>query len=163
MLHSFDDNRISNFQSADPVGSEIPALKWQYLITAHFVLGQGNSWFEVAGATNIDIPTAKSFYDRGVLFVDTGGEKYWRAGHIPGAVHLSWERSDDPKKLWFNRKTLSDVADYGDEIVFYSSTDYRSPPWETAKAVTWGYRKVYFFHGGAQGWNEAGYPIEDGD
>ena len=62
--------------------------------------------------------------------------------------------------MWFNKTRLSEVADYDDEIVLFSSTNYRSPPWETAKAVTWGYQKVYFFHGGAPAWKEAGYPIE---
>ncbi len=34
--------------------------------------------------------------------------------------------------------------------------------WWAAKAVTWGYRKVYLFDGGAKTWKDAGYPVETG-
>lgn len=115
------------------------------------------------GATEIDIPTAKSFYDRGVIFIDASGENNRKAkGYIPNTVHLSWERSGDPNGVWFNKRSFSEVADYDDEIVLYGSTDYGAAPWETAKAVTWGYRNVYFFHGGAKAWKDAGYPVETG-
>jgi TolB-like protein/class 3 adenylate cyclase/tetratricopeptide (TPR) repeat protein len=143
--------------------TDIPALKWQYLVTAHTVigLGQNSYWFEVEGATEVDVPTAKSLYDRGVIFIDSSGDSQRRdAGFIPDTVHLSWERSSDPNRVWFNQANLSEVADYDDEIVIYSSTGYGASPWETAKAVTWGYKNVYYFHGGALAWKEAGYPIE---
>ena len=139
--------------------SEIPALKWQYLVTVHVVLGPGNTWFEVDGATLIDLPTAKSIYDRGVLFVDSSGKSAWDSSHIPGAVHLSWERSADPR---YSRATLRDVAGYDDEMVFYASDGLLTAAWEVAKALTWGYRNVSFFHGGVQAWKDAGYPVETG-
>ena len=47
--------------------TDIPELKWQFLVTIHAVLGPGNTWFEVEGATLVDIPTAKLFHDRGSL------------------------------------------------------------------------------------------------
>ncbi len=37
-----------------------------------------------------------------------------------------------------------------------------SASWEAAKAVIWGYRKVYHFDGGAKAWKEAGYHVETG-
>jgi TolB-like protein/rhodanese-related sulfurtransferase len=144
--------------------TDIPALKWQLLVHTHAVLGPGKSWWEVEGATQIDITTAKSFHDRGVIFIDTNGESTWNAGHIPGAVHLSWERSGDPNRVRYSKSTLREVAGYDDEIVLYlnDGSGYTSPAWQVAKAVTWGYRKVYFFDGGAKAWKEAGYPIEMG-
>jgi len=143
--------------------TDIPALKWQYLVTVHAILGAGNSWFEVEGATQIDIPTAKSFHDRGVIFIDASGESIWNAGHISGAVHLSWQRGGDPSRPRFSKTTLLEVAGYDDEIVLYLyNPGVASAAWEAAKAVTWGYRKVYLFDGGAQAWKEAGYPVETG-
>ncbi len=142
--------------------TEIPALKWQYLVTVHRILGAGNSWFEVEGATKIDISTAKLFHDRGVVFIDVSRESTWNAGHIPGAVHLSFERTPDPNQVRFNKTTLGEVAQHNDEIVLYYSEWVIMPAWDMAKAVTWGYQKVYSFRGGAQAWKDAGYPIETG-
>ena len=138
---------------------DIPALKWQYLVTVHVVLGPGNTWFEVDGATLIDLPTAKSMYDRGALFLDSSGKSAWETSHVPGAVHLSWERNADPR---YSRAALREVAGYDDEIVFYGSDGLLTGAWEAAKAVTWGYHNVSFFHGGVQAWKDAGYPVELG-
>jgi 3-mercaptopyruvate sulfurtransferase SseA len=137
------------------------------LVTVHPVLGPGNTWFEVEGATQIDIPTAKSLHDRGVVFIDVSGESVWNAGHIPGAVHLPYERTADPSRARFNKTTLREVARYDDEIVIYflyydSSVGGGSASWEAAKAVTWGFRNVYHFVGGARAWEDAGYPVETG-
>jgi 3-mercaptopyruvate sulfurtransferase SseA len=87
----------------------------------------------------------------------------WNAGHIPGAVHLSWERSGDPSRVRFRKTTLREVARKNDEIVLYFDNGATvTAAWWTAKAVTWGYRKVFFFDGGAQDWKDAGFPVESG-
>ena len=87
----------------------------------------------------------------------------WNAGHIPGAVHLSWERSGDLSRARFSKTTLREVAGYNDEFVLYfDDGGVVSAAWQAAKAVIWGYRKVYIFDGGAKAWKEAGYPIETG-
>ncbi len=157
----FGSKAVQDFVRAGLI--DIPSLKWQYLVTVHRVLGLGNNWYEVEGATEIHIPTAKSFHDRGVVFIDVSEDGVWNARHVAGAVHLSWVRTEDPR---FNKATLREVAGYDDEIVIY--TDYvgdgvyTTPSWETAKAVAWGYRKVYHFVGGAKGWEDAGYPVESG-
>ena len=144
--------------------TDIPALKWQYLVTVHRVLGPYNSSFEVEGATQIDIDAAKAFHDRGAIFIDVSGDSIWNAGHIPGAVHLSWERSSNPNHVTFSKKTLRDVAGFDDEFVLYFDNGHyiASASWQAAKAVNWGYRKVHLFVGGANAWKEAGYPIETG-
>jgi len=146
--------------------TDIPALKWQYLVTAHSVLGPGNDWFEVEGVTQIDIPSAKSLHDRGVVFIDSSEDRVWNARHIPGAVHIPLDRTGDLSQKRFRRTTLQEVAGYDDEVVFYfayfDESETASASWEAAKAVAWGYRKVYHFVGGAIAWEDAGYPIETG-
>ena len=146
--------------------SEIPALNWQYLITALQVLGAGNTSFEIEGATEIDLAMAKSFYDRGALFIDVSFERHWREGHIPNSVHLPVERnSADPTKPRLTEITLRAIADESDEIVFLICSPGApcTPAWPTAKAIKWGYQKVYYFVGGAPAWKAAGYPIETGE
>ena len=94
-----------------------------------------------------------------MVFIDVSRESIWNAGHIPGAVHLSWERTGDPR---FSKTTLGEVAGHNDEIVlhFDDRSGVASAAWEAAHAVTWGYRKVYLFDGGAKVWKDAGYPVE---
>ncbi len=145
--------------------TEIPALKWQYLVTVHRVLGPGNSWLEVEGATQIDVSTAKSLYDRGVLFVDVGSQSMRNAGHIPGAVHLPFDRTGDPSRVRLRRTTFREIAAYNDEIVItFGYLDFLDSEvaWEAAKVVAWGYSKVYHLDGGARVWKDAGYPVETG-
>jgi 3-mercaptopyruvate sulfurtransferase SseA len=63
----------------------------------------------------------------------------------------------------FSKTTLREVAQYDDEIVLYfDDGSVTKAAWEAAKAVTWGYRKVYIFDGGAKVWKDAGYPVESG-
>jgi len=144
--------------------SPIPALNWQYLITTHVVHGANNSWFEVEGATKIDTATAKAFHDRGVLFVDTSAEPVWKKGHIPGAVNLPyrWDENDLTKP-WFRETTLSKIVDRTEEFVIYCGDPVEGEDcfatWSTAKAVVWGYQKVYRYRRGLRGWREAGYPL----
>ena len=61
--------------------------------------------------------------------------------------------------------TLREVAGKTDEIVFiwYLPTSSETPAFATAKAIKWGYQKVYYFVGGAPAWKAAGYPIETGE
>jgi rhodanese-related sulfurtransferase len=34
---------------------------------------------------------------------------------------------------------------------------------ECARAVSWGYEKIYFYGGGLDAWKAAGYPVKTGD
>jgi 3-mercaptopyruvate sulfurtransferase SseA len=119
----------------------------------------------VEGATQIDVSTAKSLYDRGVLFIDVGSQSMRNAGHIPGAVHLPYDRTGDPSRVRLKGTTLREIAAYNDEIVItfgYLDGKGNNVAWEAAKVVAWGYSKVYHFDGGARVWKEAGHPIETG-
>ena len=66
---------------------------------------------EVAGATTVDAAAAKALFDRGVKFVDARSDKFWRLGHIPGAVMLYREG--------LSEESLAKVAGKNDEVAFY--------------------------------------------
>jgi rhodanese-related sulfurtransferase len=139
--------------------SDIPALTWQYRITVHSVLGADNSWWEIEGATEIDVATAKSLHDRGAVFIDTSHPDVRKEQHIPGAVHLTYYRLTDSVQAKFTEETLMAVAEKTAEVVVYCDDCYNRV-WDAAKVANWGYQKVYFFRGGAQAWKDAGYPVE---
>jgi rhodanese-related sulfurtransferase len=145
--------------------TDIPALKWHYLVTPHSVPGPTNDWWEVEGATRIDAATAKSLYDRGVVFINVSGVGWWKEGHIPGTVHLSWPRPSDPAKERLKESTLLNLVAKTDEFVLYGSIiDSNSPSaaFASAKALTWGFTRVYYLGGELRAWNKAGYPVETG-
>jgi rhodanese-related sulfurtransferase len=89
-----------------------------------------------------------------VPFVDVRAHPDYDSGHVPGAVNLS---------LVFDlsRDTLEQVAGPDEEVVFYCHTKYCDySAFASAKAVLWGWHKVYRFSGGYPEWVNAGYPVE---
>ncbi len=143
--------------------TDIPALKWHYLVTPLLVLGPANDRWEVEGATSVDAATAKSLYDRGVVFINVSGVRWWKEGHIPGTVHLSWRRPSDPAKERLKESTLLNLVAKTDEFVLYGSTidsNSASAAFASAKALTWGFTRVYYLGGELRAWNKAGYPVE---
>ena len=115
-----------------------------------------DSGYEVQGAIEVDAAEAKRLFDRGVRFVDARGDRAWRDGHIPGAVHLGLE----PATAVLNEATLSQVVAKDKEVVFYCGdrSCYLSPC-ACAKALTWGFTKVYYFADGFPGWSAADYAV----
>ena len=112
---------------------------------------QAQSPTEVEGATTIDVVTAKTLFDRGVPFVDVRGVTFY-AGQIPRAVHLSWEGE-------FTEAKLGEVATKDQEVVIYcGGPACARSSLSSAMAVSWGYKKVYYFRDGYPGWEAAGYP-----
>jgi len=119
---------------------------WLTLVT-----GSGSSGFVVEGATTIDVGTAKSLHDRGVAFIDSRSTGRWKQGHIPGASNL----------YVITEAALMEIADKNEEVVFYcGGTNCSLSPNACARALTWGYEKVYYFAEGKPGWEAAGYPLE---
>ncbi len=58
-----------------------------------------------------------------------------------------------------------EIVDKTEEVVFYGGTiDQvgKSIPFACAKALTWGFTRVYYFAGGLRAWDKAGYPVERG-
>jgi rhodanese-related sulfurtransferase len=108
---------------------------------------------ENIGVTKVDAASAKEMFDRSVSFVDLRGFSY-DDGHIPGAVHLDWNKT-------FSEAELAKVASKNQEVVFYCDgpTCYLSPQ-ASRLAVSWGYQKIHHFRDGFPAWKAAGYPIE---
>ncbi len=114
---------------------------------------QADSPTEVEGATTIDVATAKTLFDRGVPFVDVRGGTFY-AGHIPRAIHLNWGRE-------FTEAKLGEVATKDQEVVIYcGGPACARSSLSCTKAVSWGYKKVYYFRDGYPGWEAAGYPSD---
>jgi TolB-like protein/Flp pilus assembly protein TadD/rhodanese-related sulfurtransferase len=112
---------------------------------------------EVEGAKTIDGVMAKSLFDRGVPFIDVRSSVYWAAGHVPGALNLDlFEEFTEDKvsKIAIKDKDLVIIA-HGATV---SSRSARA----SARAVQWGFTKVYFFRDGFAGWKSAGYPVATG-
>jgi rhodanese-related sulfurtransferase len=130
------------------------------MIAALFAVSavQARSPAEVEGATTVDESTAKALFDRDVPFVDVRNAGFYYDGHIPRAVNLHWVGK-------FTEAALGEVATKDQEVVIYA-WHYKDGPWyerssETCKrAVSWGFKKVYYFRAGFPGWKAAGYPSE---
>jgi rhodanese-related sulfurtransferase len=125
-----------------------PEANWSSLVSS------GVSGVEVEGAKSIDVETAKTLHDRGVPFIDINFK--WLKGRIPGAYCLDRYHHE------FNEARLAEIVGKSQEVVIYSSTsrEGRRAPESTARAVIWGYEKIYFFRDGLTKWKAAGYPLE---
>ncbi len=107
----------------------------------------------VEGATEVDLSTAKTLYERDVQFIDVRGISYWKRWHIPGASALKYP----------TEAKLMEIVDKNEEVVFYcdcaGSASCNLSSKASAKAVALGYQNVYWFQNAA-GWSEAGYSLE---
>ena len=129
-------------------GIDIPFEKYRRL------LHKGDDYYEVTGATKIDHKKAKTLHERGVKFVDVRAALGFAQGHIPGAYNL-----DVATEL--SRDSLARIVRKDEEFVL--SCHGRTCPdsaYASAKAVMWGFKRVYYFAGGFPAWKEAGYPVE---
>jgi rhodanese-related sulfurtransferase len=110
------------------------------------------------GTTEIDIPAAKSLYDKGVVFIDARSERSFKnKGHIAGAFNLT-EGSKD-----FTEANLLKLAAKDQPVVFYcncASGSCNISPDAAKDAVDMGYQEVYYFKEGTYGWSKAGYAVE---
>ena len=140
--------------------SEIPALIWPYLIKSW-----ANNRWEVPSSNEIDIVNAKELHAKGAVFIDMSDPWIWDYERIPGAINLPGSRvGEGPWDNVLKKSTLEAVADKNEAVVFYRC-------WAdiivcgrgegmTARAISWGYKKVYYLVGGTIAWKEAGYPVE---
>jgi rhodanese-related sulfurtransferase len=93
-------------------------------------------------------------HDRGVKFVDVRAAKDFASGHVPRAFNL-----DVGTEL--SRDSLSRIVGKNEE--FALSCHGKNCPdsaYASAKAVMWGFKRVYYFAEGFPRWQEAGYPVE---
>ncbi len=122
------------------------------LVLSPEVRGQ-ESPLRVEGATTVQAATAKALFDRGVPFVDVRTQKY-NDGHVPGATHLELFGA-------FNEENLLKVVAKDQEVVIYcDGLGCKRSSKGCAKAVSWGFEKVYYFRGGFPAWRAAGYPTD---
>lgn len=103
----------------------------------------------------VSIGEIKKRLDRGESFhlVDVREESEWKAGHLPGATHLS--------KGVIERDVEKAIPDTGADIVVYCGGGFRSALAADVLRVM-GYANVSSMDGGIRAWREAGYPVDDG-
>lgn len=108
----------------------------------------------VPGATTVDVDAAKQLFDEEAAFIDLRKENVWNGGRVPGAIWLDFKKG-------FNKEALASEVGTDEKVVFYCS-GVRCPRSSkaSAKAVAWGYGKVYYFRDGFPAWKNAGYPVE---
>jgi TolB-like protein/class 3 adenylate cyclase/Flp pilus assembly protein TadD/rhodanese-related sulfurtransferase len=122
------------------------------------VISKGDAgWYDVDGATTIDVETAKAMHNRGVPFVTV--DSRWIAEHIPGAYSMELDTGE------FNNVRLSEIVNKDREVVIYRGGGVvggrdRDAANASAMAVNWGFEKVYYFADGMDAWRNAGYPVE---
>ena len=138
--------------------SVIPELTWFGRMTVRRGLGGGEErYYEVNGATQIDVHAMKSLHERGAIFIDISYPESSIKDHIPGSINFS-----DGLLVRFTREALIAVAQESDEVVVHCTGSHcATGAFEAAQTANWGYDKVYFFTGDAvQAWKDAGYPVE---
>ncbi len=109
--------------------------------------------FDVEGAVKVDAAGAKALFDRNAVFIDSRSRGGYSRGHIPNAVNLHTETS-------MTQEALSGLVGLDEEVVFYcGGEDCPLSANACAKALIWGYTKVFYFAGGYPAWKKAGYPI----
>ena len=108
------------------------------------------------GAITISADEAKWHFDDGSVFIDTRNPRFFARRHVPGAHHLDMKDS-------FTKETLAAVANKDQPIVIYSSGVKCGRAHKGALlAVSWGYKKVYYFRGGIVDWKDLGFPMDSG-
>ncbi len=109
---------------------------------------------EVAGATTVDAAAAKALFDKGVKFVDVRTNELWKVGHIPGATHL--ELFTAFKKAKFAKIVTRDQP----VVIYCAGPGCKRSSKACVKAVSWGFKEVYYFRTGFPAWKAAGYPSD---
>ncbi|MGB5278251.1 MAG: rhodanese-like domain-containing protein [Gammaproteobacteria bacterium] len=111
----------------------------------------------VEGATTVTAAQVKELFDAGVVIVDVRNPRLYARRHIPGAQHL------DLKDV-FSEASLAAVVNKDEPLVIYcSGVKCTRSSRASARAVSWGYKKVYYFRGGIVEWRDAGYPVASGE
>ena len=110
--------------------------------------------FDVAGAIKIDAATAKTMRDANATFVDVRPHGAFAGGHVPGSenLELSAELSEE---------TLLKLAGKDQDVVFSCWGKYCPfAAFASAKAIKWGWTRVYYFAGGFPAWADVGFDVE---
>ncbi len=110
---------------------------------------------DIVGAITVGLVEARSLYNQGAVFIDVRSEQGWRMGHIRGAVHLDF--NDEAFVLLY----ASDALNKETPLVFYCDSPLiPSSAMASFFAVSWGYKKVYYFRDGYYAWMASDHPID---
>lgn len=126
------------FRMADSTDSSLPELP------------------DVAQPVQMQLTVIKKFFDAGAaVFVDARPKEEYDAGHIPGAVHLSYDEAA------FDPARLESFDPQGKPIIVYCG----GGTCELSKNLAWALinadkKKVFVFIGGTPEWEAAGYPLD---
>ncbi len=102
----------------------------------------------------INLDMAKSFHEKGLLFVDARAEEYLAEGMIPGAI-----ANDDVGMLSEQIEYLLSGVEKG--FVIYCSDDDCGSSEELAYELQdFGFMNIFVFTGGWKSWTEAGLDTE---
>lgn len=107
------------------------------------------------GVRETDVSTVAERLAKGerLVLVDVREDDEWRAGHIPGAVHIG--------KGVIERDIEAKLPDKSTEIILYCGGGFRSVL--AAEAIQkMGYTNAISMDGGIRGWREAKLPEEPG-
>ncbi|QRM55261.1 rhodanese-like domain-containing protein [Sinorhizobium sp. BG8] len=101
----------------------------------------------------IDVAEARALLARGVPFIDVRAPLNYDDGHLPKAVNLSLITG-------LSKESLAQVAAKEDEVAFYGQGKHSAyAAYACAKAIAWGYTRIYYFAGGYMEWTDEGYPL----
>ncbi len=105
----------------------------------------------------LDMPEVHQVWQQGeAVFVDARGTKYFKRGHIPGAVNVPLSRV---------KETLSVLPTDKDTYLITYCGNISCPIAHILREflLEEGYRNVQVFPSGIFGWESAGYPVEKAD
>ena len=119
--------------------------------------------YTIKGVTEIDHATVNTMLEAGAILVDVRPTTDFERGHIPGSVSLSLP-------VVLSSESLGKVA-RPDSPVIFACWGKHCPygAYAAAKAVLWGYKRVYRFAGGFRPgrlravqskWEAVSWPIE---
>ncbi len=108
-------------------------------------------------ATNISLQDAyHSYENNATIFFDARSPEDYADGHIQGAKNL-------PVHAFLDSLSYLESLDFNGQIITYcDGADCNASIDLAADLKMMGFSNVYFFFGGWQAWEEAGYPIESG-
>ncbi|WP_193222322.1 rhodanese-like domain-containing protein [Alkalilimnicola sp. S0819] len=102
------------------------------------------------GGKRLDASAATQLYNRDqAQFVDLRGDQEFRAGHLPGALHLPANATDERLKRVKKARAV---------IVYDENGLQLNKGLQRLKSA--GIENVYGLRGGIAAWRTAGYPIE---
>jgi TolB-like protein/class 3 adenylate cyclase/rhodanese-related sulfurtransferase/tetratricopeptide (TPR) repeat protein len=118
------------------------------------LMDKNGGLYSVEDVTAIDAPMAKELRERGVIFIDVRDAGSYARGYIPGAEHLDLN-------VDLTEENLLLLVDKDTEVVFHCwAEECPYSAYAAAKAILWGFTRVYRFSGGFPAWRDAGYPVK---